>query len=361
MGKVKPLNNTAMMPEAAQTAEPDTDVTDFEHLYKSMWVCKKNTTWKDSVAHFYLNGISESLNLENQFETGQYKPRPPHEFQITHPKPRKAISISFRDRVYQRSLNDNIVYPEMTKSFIYANLACQKGKGTDAARELLKNDMRKAYQKYGLHCPILTCDIKGYYDSLHHDYINKAFRKRIGGAHAEMAINVLDGQYSGTKGYNPGSQMVQIAGISALDPMDHFIKEKLQERIYRRYMDDFNIINPSIEKLKEDEQKISNYLLEIGLQLHPKKTYITDIHNGILFLGFIFRVTETGKVLMLINPDNVKAERKRLYREVRKAERGEMSRKKIYEGYQCWRNHASKGNCSKVIERMDKYMKELWR
>ena len=40
----------------------------------------------------------------------------------------------------------------------------------------------------------------------------------------EMICDVLDTQYKGETGYNPGSQMVQIAGISLLDKTDHYIK-----------------------------------------------------------------------------------------------------------------------------------------
>lgn len=95
-------------------------VIGFEALYKSMHRCKKNVLWKDSAASFYLNGIEQALKLEKQLKEGTYKPRPPKKFEITHPKRREAVSIAFRDRVYQRSLNDNVIYPIMTQSFIHA-------------------------------------------------------------------------------------------------------------------------------------------------------------------------------------------------------------------------------------------------
>lgn len=37
----------------------------------------------------------------------------------------------------------------MTKGFINTNVACQKGKGTDLARETLKKYLRAMYRKYG--------------------------------------------------------------------------------------------------------------------------------------------------------------------------------------------------------------------
>lgn len=94
--------------------------------------------WKDSVAHYVLNGIESTLQLEEDLKSGAYKARPPITFKITSPKEREIVSIAFRDRVYQRSLNDNVVYPAMSRSFIRDNCACQSNKGTDYARERLK-------------------------------------------------------------------------------------------------------------------------------------------------------------------------------------------------------------------------------
>lgn len=76
-------------------------------------------------------GMDEILKLQEDLENGTYKARPTSTVKITYPKPRTAVATSFRDRVYQRSLNDNSVYPRMTASFVRHNAACQKGKGTD--------------------------------------------------------------------------------------------------------------------------------------------------------------------------------------------------------------------------------------
>lgn len=86
-------------------------VVGFDALYESMLKCIRGYLYKDSVAHFFLNGIESVLTLEAEHKNGTYKARKPHKFKITFPKPRDAVSISFRDRVYQRSLNDNVITP----------------------------------------------------------------------------------------------------------------------------------------------------------------------------------------------------------------------------------------------------------
>ena len=45
----------------------------------------------------------------------------------------------------------------------------------------------------------------------------------------------------------------------------------------------------------------------------------------------------------------------------KKAKRGEILKEKVAESYQSWRNHAAKGDNKKLLDRMDKYYRNLWR
>ena len=114
------------------------DVIGFEALYESAMKCKKGVLWKDSVAHYILNLVEETVKLEDQLKNGTYRPRPQRPFTVNScGKMRTVMGVAFRDRVYQRSLNDNAIYPTMVKGFIYDNGACQKNKGTNFSRERL--------------------------------------------------------------------------------------------------------------------------------------------------------------------------------------------------------------------------------
>lgn len=338
----------------------NSDLINFNSLYDSMQKCKKGVLWKDSTAAFWLNGLENIIKLNDEIKSGTYKPRRVHKFRITSPKPRDIISIGFRDRVYQRALNDLTVYPSASKSFIYDNMACQKHKGTDLARERLKYFLRKAYRKYGNDFYVLQCDIKGYYPNMRHDVVAKKFRKFLDELSFQRCMNVLNSQYESDVGFNPGSQMVQIAGISVLDDLDHHIKERIRIKPYERYMDDSIFLGKDIEKLRSCQKEIESELSKIGFATNPKKTKIYHISKGILFLGFIFRLTATGKIIMTVESKNVKQERKKLYRLVTLAKSGKTSKAKVYECFKCWKDHASKGNSFKLIQRMNKYFKSLW-
>lgn len=335
-------------------------VIGYDALYESMTKCIKGVLWKDSVASFYLRAGENVSKLQKELENGTYRAKPMKHFKVTSPKPRDIASVAFRDRVYQRSLNDNVVYPVMTRSFIYDNYACQKGKGTDAARKRLKEFMSKYYRQNGSDGYICQFDIKGYYPNMDHKITEEMFRKKLDAWSYSQVEAILHAQYESNKGYNPGSQLVQIAGISMLDGMDHFIKEQLRAKYYIRYMDDFLIIHHDREYLEECMRKVVDYLRQLKFGVNPKKTKIYTLLKGIEFLGFKFSLTDTGKVLMQIRPDNVKRERKKLARLVKRCRDGLLPRSSVDASYQAWRTHASKGNNYNMICRMDEYYKSLW-
>lgn len=337
-----------------------TDVTGFDALYTSMWKCSRGVRWKQSTLHFNLHAIEMVMKLEEQLQNGTYKQRKPQKFIVTSPKRREIVSIGFRDRVYQRSLNDNVIYPKMTRSLIWDNAACQKDKGTDYARNRLKEMMRRHFREFGTEGYVLQCDIKGYYPSMRHEVVKEKFGRYLDPEIFRMAAEILDGQYEGDVGYNPGSQMIQIAGITLLDDIDHFIKERLRVKLYIRYMDDFILIHEDPDFLKRCMNEIGIKLADLGFKFNPTKTRVFSLSKGIPFLGFTFRLSKTGKVIMTIKSENVKKERKKLRRLVHKVKRGELTRSQVDDCFAAWIAHASHGNSYKLIQRMKAFYKSLW-
>lgn len=338
----------------------DGGIIGFEALWDSMMKCKRGVIWKDSVAWFVLNGVKEVARLSDELETGTYKERSHKYFTIKYPKEREIMSIAFRDRVYQRSLNDIAIYPEMSKSFIYDNAACQKGKGSDFARKRMKCHMEKYYRKYGPAGYVLKIDIRKYYDSMKHEVVKQVFREKLPENVYNRAAQILD-SFPGDTGFNPGSQIIQIAGISTLDKIDHFIKERLRVKHYMRYMDDMVLLGNNHKQMREWLRIITEKLKEMGFEVHEKKTKITPLRVGMTWLGYHYRLTGTGKVVMTADTDRLKATRKKYYRLVEKAKRGEISRKKVDESYRCWRECASKGDGYRMLKNMDEYYRRLWK
>lgn len=336
-------------------------VIGFDALYESMMKCKKGVLWKDSVAAYYHRGVERTDVLSEELKAGTYRASPPRHFMITSPKPREIASISFRDRVYQRSLNDNVIYPIMTRSFIYCNFACQTGKGTDKAREAMKEFLRKFYRKHGAAGYVAQFDVHGYYPNMRHDKAEENFRRKLPAWAYVRAVRIMREQYGGDVGYNPGSQIIQIQGISLLNDLDHYIKEQLHVKLYVRYMDDLIIIHEDRAFLERCVQEVGGKLKQLGFELNPKKTRIFDLKEGITFLGFHYSLTSTGKVLMFADPEKVKSARKKYKRLVAKAKRGEIPKENVDISFHTWIDHIGKGNSQQLIKRMTEYYNDLWR
>lgn len=335
------------------------EIIGFEALYNSMMKCIKGVLWKDSVAFFYHNWIREILRLEKELHNGTYKERKAKFFTITEPKTREIMSIAFRDRVYQRSLNDVAIYPKVTKTFIYDNHACQKGKGTHKARERMECFIHRYYRRHGADGYVLKCDIKGYYPNMRHDVAKDVLRKYLDDNVYQMAADILD-NFPGDIGFNPGSQIIQIVGIAALNGMDHFIKEWLRIRYYQRTMDDFILICESKEKLEYCLECIRKILAEMDMELSPDKTKIYTLKEGFKYLGFYYRLTDTGKLIITIDPNKVKHERRKLRRMVALVNKGQKTKEKVDEHFESWKVHASYGNSYKMIQNIDEFYERLW-
>lgn len=335
-------------------------IINYDALWGSAMKCKCGVLWKPSTKHFSLNAVTEVHRMCDKLEAGTWKNGKPRPIVIMYPKRRNGLSIAFKDRVYQRSINDNVLYPSVQKSFIIDNCACQKGKGIDFARKRLKKHLWNYYCSHGTKGYVLQIDIKGYYPNMRHDVVKGKFRRYLNDEQYEAVCNVLDTQYEGDIGYNPGSQMVQIAGISLLDDLDHFCKERLHARHYLRYMDDILIIHNDRKQLEQMLESIKDKLSELSFEVHEKKTHITPLTKGFTFLGFEYRITSTGKVIMTLNSANIKHERRKLYRLVKLAKEGRITKAKADECFASWCANASKGNSYKLLTRMNDYYHDLW-
>ena len=316
----------------------------FEMLLKSAQKCKRGVMWKARTMSIMNNLLENIYNLTIKLQNNTYKCKKPAIFTIKYPKEREILSINFLDRIYQRSLNDLALYPAMSKSFIKGNCACQINKGTTFAIELLKEYMHRAYRKYKSNkFSALKIDIKSYYKNINHQVALDIFRRYLSDWLYKEVEEILKAQYKNNIGFNPGSQMVQIAGISILSPIDHFIKERLRIKYYIRYMDDFILLHHDKDYLKHCYEEIRKKLNDIGLDYNNKKTTIIDIdnNNGIIFLGFKFKLSDSGHIDMLLGRKNIKHHIQMLYRLRKKVINKTMEIEQFDMNHTSWKAHAN--------------------
>lgn len=328
----------------------------FENLYKAMLICKQNVMWKDSTAGFVKNGLRNCHQLHDELMNGTYKLCDYSVFEIHEKKTRIIVSTRMRDRVVQRSLCDNYLYEQLTKGFIYDNCACLKNKGTDFARDRLKCHLQRYFRKHGLDGYVLKVDIKDFFGSTLHSVAKDAVAKRVPDEWARsMVFSVIDSfqHLAPDRGMGLGSQITQLTQLAVLDDLDHEIKEQMRIKGYVRYMDDLILIHESREYLEECLMKIEAHLNGISLCLNRDKTNIQPIRHGINFLGFSFRLTETGKVVMKLQSGKVGKARRR-FKKISKIDQATLE-----DSYQSWRSFVGKGDCHRLLSEMDGHIRTL--
>lgn len=327
----------------------------FEELWEAAIKCRRNSVWKPSVKQYCNNIALESLNASRKLRDGTWVDGKPKPIAITYPKKREGLSIRFRDRVVQRALNDNVIYPELVWHFVAANCACQKGKGIDYARRLTWRCLHRNYLHYSHDFYILTADVTGYYPNMRHDVVHDLFARYFDMGVTKRVDSILSA-HGGTTGYHPGSQIVQIAGISLLNDLDHYIKEALGARDYVRVMDDFFIASPSREFLETCLGVIRERLGRLGLSLSPSKTRIFPATESFSWLGFVYRPSFSHEFYLTAKGESVKHERKKLAR-LRKV----ACKEKADECLTSYLAHLDYGDCRRLQYRLKRYNEELWR
>ena len=165
---------------------------------------------------------------------------------------------SFRDRVVQHCLCDNILKPYFENRLIYDNAACREGKGTDFARDRLTGFLREHYRKHGTKGYILKYDIRHYLDSIDHEIL-KGMLKNIPDRNVlGLLYHIIRSHEEGVdpetgrkRGLPLGNQTSQWFALYYLDPMDRLVKERMRIKHYVRYMDDGVLVHESKEYLNE--------------------------------------------------------------------------------------------------------------
>lgn len=222
----------------------------------------------------------------------------------------------------------------------------------------LRDDMLQFYTEYGIKGYVLKCDITKFFYTIDHKILKDIIRKYFSDEDILWLCDLFIDSTKEDIGIPLGNQISQVFALMYLDGLDHLITEKLQIKYYGRYMDDFYLIHEDKKYLEYCLAVIQNYIHSLKLTLNGK-TQIIPFKNGINFLGFHTYVTRDGKAIRKLKGENKRKIKKRLLKNSELVKSGRMTKEKFYESYNSWRNHASHGNCVKLIHQMDNYVAKL--
>ena len=87
------------------------------------------------------------------------------------------------------------------------------------------------------------------------------------------------------RGLPLGNQTSQFFANVYLDPLDHFVTDRLGLS-YVRYVDDFLVFADDKRRLHEVRTRSSEFLERLRLQIHRDKSVVFPCDQGIRFLGY---------------------------------------------------------------------------
>ena len=107
-------------------------------------------------------------------------------------------------------------------------------------------------------------------------------------------------------------------------------------------------------------EEIKAMLGEQGMAVNEKKTVIRKLSDPILFLGFVYRLTKTGKVIVFADPKKIKHERKKITRMVALVKAGKLTKREVDAHFRAYKAGVRYGNSHNLIYRLNRWYESLW-
>lgn len=333
-------------------------VIDFHNMYRAYRRARRGKGFKKSAARFSAAALDGVHTLIAQLQSKTYAVSTYNTFKVYEPKERIIQTASFKDKVVQHSLCDNVILPRLQQVFIYDNCAGQKGKGTLFGLDRLSEQLQQFYERYGRNGYILKCDITKFFYNIAHDQLKDIVHYHFGYDPdicwlCDLYIDSTEG-----KGIPLGNQINQGFALLYLDGMDKLIKYELGIEFYGRNMDDFILIHQSKEYLQYCLEVITAYLETLELTLNGK-TQIFPFKNGVSYLGFHTYITADGKVIRKLSNQKKRNAQKKYTRMAKLVAAGKLPLEKLERSYAAHQNHRSHGNCHNLGNAMDEKISKI--
>jgi len=322
-----------------------------ENLISAFKRAKLGKSKKGYVVEFE-SDLDENLRqLQLELKNRIYQPRKLKKFIVRDPKTRTIHASIFRDRIVHHAII-NILKPIYEGIFIYDSFAGRENKGTHSAVERFEYFLRKVsssgkrvkepFNNNSIRGFVLKADIKHYFATMNHEILITILRKNIEDEDfiglVKIVLDNFDTKIKG-QGVPLGNYTSQFLANVYLNRLDYFVKHRLKAKYYIRYVDDFIILHRDKKILEEYLIKISKYLKNLRLELHPEKSGICPLRNGITFLGY--RIFYHYR---LLKKRNINHFLNKLKENVRLYEEGMIDKKKLESFLKGWFGYAKFAN-----------------
>ena len=332
-------------------------ICSLENLYAATRTARKRKTRKEYVERFELHRERFVRRLQEELESGSYRPGGYRQFYIHEPKQRLISAAPYRDRVVHHALYA-VTAPLIERRFIDDSFSCRKGKGTLAGRERCRQYTNRF--KY-----VLKCDIRKYFQSIDHEVLKDKLARIIRCKPTlELCGKIIDSCREDILAPIPfpdddlfslpdrvfglpiGNLTSQLWANLYLDRLDHVIREILRVQGYARYTDDFLLWSDDKSFLHECRERIADELREERLLLHPVKSRVLQCREGVPFLGFRFFPKKSPRLAA----DTKRRFEKRARRQTQAVRSGEAERIDVQRSMRGWAQFALYGNVEGLFQ-----------
>ena len=132
-----------------------------------------------------------------------------------------------------------------------------------------------------------------------------------------------------------------------LNELDYFVKHNLKVNYYIRYVDDFVILHRSKKRLQYYLKVINKFLKLIKLEIHPEKSNILPLRNGITFIGY--RIFYHYK---LLRKRNIKHFERKFKQKLELCKEGILNKKDLLDGLNGWFGYSKWANTYNLRQRI---------
>ena len=277
-------------------------ITDMENLREAWLRVRANraapgidrVTWQS-----FEKNLTENLTiLQNQLKSEKYRPLPIilyNEKKGCSKDSGRAVGISsFRDKVVQQAIL-KVMAPYFEKNFLQCSYAYRPKKSAlsavGTAGALIKKGNFWALQM----------DVEKFFDTMDHDILLNLIGKVLDEKPLIRLISKLlkakifkeMGMFDTIAGSQQGSGLSPFLSNIYMHPADIFLWNNFKDR-YLRYSDDITVFAKERDELEQAKQTITRCLAELKLSVNERKSVITHVSEGIIYLGYYMDIKGKG-------------------------------------------------------------------
>jgi hypothetical protein len=339
-------------------------ITDPDNLYRAYKKARKGVGWKESTQRYEANWLSNISEARRKLAAGEKIQCGFVEFDLRERgKLRHIKSVHISERIVQKCLCDQILVPILTRPLVYDNGASLEGKGLHFALRRVITHLSKFYRRNGFSNRgyALTMDFSKYFDSIRHDILLEHIKRYIKDPRVIELLSSFILVFGNNISLGLGSQISQICAVFNPNDVDHAIKEQFRIKYYGRYMDDMYLIHHDRGYLKYCLEEIKKICGKRCIPINLKKTRITKLSEGFMFLKGKYSLLENGKIIRRPDKSSGLRARRKLMKFKRLLGQKKMNDADVYTAYQSWRtNFKKRFDAYYTLRRMDKLYNRLF-